>query len=103
LWTALGGKPSNRKYGIFLCEYPLHWVILTQKKRTRTLFSGSTLLKHGRHFDSWNQPLNMRICVCYLDCHEARLCCYLLILRKTYYTHYNCFISMCDLFSDSPS
>jgi hypothetical protein len=27
--------------------------------------------------DYWNQPLNMRIC--YLDCYEAGLCCYLVI------------------------
>jgi hypothetical protein len=26
-----------------------------------------------------NQPLNMRMRVCYLDCHEAGLCCYLVI------------------------
>jgi hypothetical protein len=31
------------------------------------------------HFDYWNQPLTMRIHVCYLDCHEAGLCCYLVI------------------------
>jgi hypothetical protein len=29
--------------------------------------------------DYWNQPLNMRVRVCYLDCHEAGLCCYLMI------------------------
>jgi hypothetical protein len=39
----------------------------------------STLLKHGRHFDYWNQPLNMCMRICYLDCHEAGLCCYLVI------------------------
>jgi hypothetical protein len=49
------------------------------QKRThnRTLLFGSTLLKHGRHFDPRNQPLNIRIN--YLDCHEAGLCCYLVI------------------------
>jgi hypothetical protein len=41
------------------------------------LLFGSTLLKHGRQFDYWYQPLNMRMRVCYLDCHEAGLCCYL--------------------------
>jgi hypothetical protein len=46
---------------------------------TYTLSFDSTLLKHGRHFDYWNQFLNMRMCVCYLDCHEAGLCCYLMI------------------------
>jgi hypothetical protein len=39
----------------------------------------STLLKHGRHFDYWNQRLNTCKCVCYLDFHEAGLCCYLVI------------------------
>jgi hypothetical protein len=42
------------------------------------LFS-STNLKHGRHFDYWNQHLNMHMPICYLDCHEAGLCCYLVI------------------------
>jgi hypothetical protein len=27
------------------------------------------LLKHGHHSDYWNQPLNMCMCGCYLDCH----------------------------------
>jgi hypothetical protein len=27
----------------------------------RTLIFGSTLLKHGRHFDYWKQPLNIRM------------------------------------------
>jgi hypothetical protein len=40
---------------------------------------GSILLKHGRRFHYWNQPLNMRMRVCYLDSHEAGLCCYLTI------------------------
>jgi hypothetical protein len=44
-----------------------------------TLFFGSMLLKHGRHIDYWNQPLNMRMRVCYLDSHQAGLCCYLVI------------------------
>jgi hypothetical protein len=39
----------------------------------------SVVLKQGRQFDYWNEPLNMRICVCYLDCHEAGLCCYLVV------------------------
>jgi hypothetical protein len=37
------------------------------------------LLKHGRHFYYWNQPLNMHVRVCYLHCIEAGLCCYLVI------------------------
>jgi hypothetical protein len=50
-----------------------------KKTHKSTLLFDCTLLKHGRHFDHWNQPLNMRMRVCYLDCHEARLCCYLII------------------------
>jgi hypothetical protein len=42
----------------------------------------STPLKHGRHFDYWNQPPNTRVRVCYLDCHEAGLCCYLVVHRE---------------------
>jgi hypothetical protein len=36
-----------------------------------------TLLKHGCHFDYWNQTLNMDLC--YLDCYEPGMCCYLTI------------------------
>jgi hypothetical protein len=50
-----------------------------QKTHSRTLLFGCTLLKHGRNFASWNQPLNSRMRVCYLDCHAAGLCCYLVI------------------------
>jgi hypothetical protein len=39
------------------------------------LLFGSIFFKHGRHFDYWKQPLKMRMLVCYLDCHEAGLCC----------------------------
>jgi hypothetical protein len=49
------------------------------KKHNRTLLFGSTLLKHDCHFDYWIQSLNMRLRVCYLDCHDAGLCCYLVI------------------------
>jgi hypothetical protein len=48
------------------------------KTYNRTLFFGNTL-KYGRHSDYWNQPLNMRIRVWYLDCFEAGLCYYLVI------------------------
>jgi hypothetical protein len=39
--------------------------------------------------------------VCYLDCHEAGLCWYL-VIHKTYYVHYSYFTSICDLFTASP-
>jgi hypothetical protein len=50
-----------------------------QKSHNRTLLLGDTLLKHGRHFDYWNQPQNIRMRVCYPDCHEAELYCYVII------------------------
>jgi hypothetical protein len=50
-----------------------------QKPRNRMLPFDSTLLKHCRYFDYWNQPLIMRMRVYYLDCYEAGLCCYLVI------------------------
>jgi hypothetical protein len=51
------------------------------KKKTlnRALFFGSIPLKHSRQFDYRNRPLNMCMRVCYLDRHEAGLCCYLVI------------------------
>jgi hypothetical protein len=58
----------------------LDWVFLaTKKPQNRTMLFDSILLKHGRHFVYWNPPLNMRMRLCYLDCHEAGLCCYLVI------------------------
>jgi hypothetical protein len=50
-----------------------------QSTHNITLLFGSICLQHGRHFDYWNQLLNMRMRVCCLYCHEARLCCYLVI------------------------
>jgi hypothetical protein len=50
-----------------------------QKKHSRTLIFLSRLIRHGRHFDYWTQPLNMRMHVWNLDYHEAGLCCYLVI------------------------
>jgi hypothetical protein len=79
LWTALRDDTSHRKQETFLCEYPLHWVLLPRKTHIRTLLLGSIVLEHGLHFDYWNQPLNMRMRVCYLDCHVAGLCCYLVV------------------------
>jgi uncharacterized membrane protein len=57
----------------------LHWFLCPQEAYNLTLLFGNALLKHGRHFDYWNQPLNMRKRVCYLNCHEAGLCCYIVI------------------------
>jgi hypothetical protein len=43
---------SHRKQETFIHEYPLRWVILPTKKHNRTLFFGSMLRKHSRHFDN---------------------------------------------------
>jgi hypothetical protein len=50
-----------------------------QETHNRTLFFGRILFKHGHDFDYWKPPLNMRMRICCLDCHEAGLCCYLVI------------------------
>jgi hypothetical protein len=53
--------------------------VFPPKTHNRTLIFGSTRLKHGHHFDYWNQLLNMRMRVFYLDAHEGGVCCCLLI------------------------
>jgi hypothetical protein len=62
----------NRKYFFMniLCIESFY----SQKNHNGTLLFGSILLKHGRHFDHWNQPLNMRNVRLI-----PRLCCYLVI------------------------
>jgi hypothetical protein len=45
----------------------------------------------------------MRMRFCYLDCHEDRLCRYLVMRKKTYYVLYSCFTPICGLFTDSSS
>jgi hypothetical protein len=45
----------------------------------------------------------MRMRVCYLDCYNDGLCCYLVIHRKSITFNYSCFTSICDIFIDSPS
>jgi hypothetical protein len=59
--------------------------------QNRTLRFGSTV-NHSRHFDYWNQPLNMLMCVCYVACHEAGLYSYLpihklLLPLQLFYSH----------------
>jgi hypothetical protein len=67
---------SHRKQETFLCVYfALSPSAPPPKTHNRMLLFGSKL-EHGRHFDYWNQPLNMCMRVCYLYCHEAGLCCY---------------------------
>jgi hypothetical protein len=103
LWTLLREKhfPTLIRKHFLWISFALS-PFANKKLHNRTLIFGSTPSKHGRHLDYWNQPLNMRMRVCYLDCHEAGPCCYLMI-QKTNYIHHSCFTSICDLFSDSPS
>jgi hypothetical protein len=77
---------------------------LPRKLHKRTLLFGNILLKHGRHFAYGNELLNMCMRVCYLDCHEVGLYCYLVIhMENLYFIHYSSFTSICDLFTNSPS
>jgi hypothetical protein len=43
-----------------------------QKTHKSTVLFGIILLKHGRHFDYWNQPVNMSMRVCYVYTPQAR-------------------------------
>jgi hypothetical protein len=71
---------SHPKQETFLYDDLLHRVLLpTKKMHNRALLFGITPLMHGHYFDYQNQPLNMSMPVCYLDYHEAWLCCYLMI------------------------
>jgi hypothetical protein len=47
----------------------------SQKTHNRMLLFDSTLLKHSCHFDYWNQPLIMRMRICYVECHGVGLYC----------------------------
>jgi hypothetical protein len=86
LWISFALRPfAHRKRTTGLCSSVLY-------------FSSTVVI-----FDYLNQPLNMRMRVCYVDCHEAGLCCYLVTHIKTYYVRYSCFTSIFELFTDSPS
>jgi hypothetical protein len=71
-------RNTNRKH-FFMNILCIEFLCLQNKTNNRTPLFDSTLFKHGRHFGYWKQLLNMHICVCYLDCHEVGLCCYLVI------------------------
>jgi hypothetical protein len=66
---------SHRKQETFFYEYLWHWVLLPERKRTIERYS--SVVMSLEHY--WNQSLNMCIRVCYLNCHEAGLCCHLVI------------------------
>jgi hypothetical protein len=75
-----------------------------KKAHNRTLLFGNTLLKNGRHFDYWNQPVNMRMRVCYVDYREAGLCCYLVIHIENLLRQLQLFyFHLCPIITYSPS
>jgi hypothetical protein len=92
---------SHHKWETFLYEYPLHWVLLHTKDAQQNTTFSSTLLKNGHHFDYWNRPLNLCMPICYLDCHEAGLCCYLVIHIENLLCPLQLFTYICDLFADT--
>jgi hypothetical protein len=77
----------NRKHFLWIFSGLNSFVLKNTTERCTSVI----LLKHIRHFDYWNQPLNMRMRVCYQDYHEAGLCCYLVIyignLLQLFYFH----------------
>jgi hypothetical protein len=118
LWTALRDKHFYRKRETFLYEYPLHWVFAHRKHTTERSSSAVDILTtetslwifacaSATSIFLWEKIIintkRRRQCPsgCYLDCHEAGLCCYLVIHMENYYVHYNCFTPICDLFTDS--
>jgi hypothetical protein len=54
-------------------------VLCPTKKCTTECCSSVAYSSSSFPLDYWDQPLKMRTHVCYLDCHEAVLCCYLVI------------------------
>jgi hypothetical protein len=66
LWTASRDKNLQPQTGNISLWISFAWSPSGHKKtHTRTLLFGITFLKHGRHFDYWNQSLNMRMRVCF--------------------------------------
>jgi hypothetical protein len=80
-WPLYAINTSHRKYGIFLYKYTrtLHWVLLpTEIAQLNASFRQYTPQARSP-FWLLKQLLNMRMRFCYLDCHDAGLCCYLVI------------------------
>jgi hypothetical protein len=88
LWTALCNKHFPHRPSCELLyatntshsnEYILRRVRLLTITHNRMQLFSIILFKHGRHFDNWNQPLNVYTHSCYLHRHEPGLCCYIVI------------------------
>jgi hypothetical protein len=70
---------SHGKQKTFLYDILFIVFFYPQKERTIEHCSSVVHTKHGRYFEYWNQPLSIRMCICYIDSQEAGLCCYLVI------------------------
>jgi hypothetical protein len=94
----LGGPQSQSgQHGEVLCIESF-----CPQKSNRTMLFGSYTQARSP-FGLLKSAFEVTLHVCFLDCHEAGLCCYLVIHIENYYIHHNCFTSICDLFTDSPS
>jgi hypothetical protein len=92
----------NRKH--FLCiSFALRPFANKKQTHNRMLLFVSIFLRHGRHFDYWNQPLNICMSVFCPHCHEAGLCCYLVIHIQNILHPAQLFYFHCVIFTDSHS
>jgi hypothetical protein len=98
LWTALCDKhfpPSTGNISLWI-SFALS-PFAPKETCDRTLLFGSTPFKHSRHFDYCNPPLTMRMRVCYLDCHEAGLCFYVVVYIENKLRPLQLCYSICDI------
>jgi hypothetical protein len=83
LWTALCDKhfpPQTENISLWI-SFALS-PFAHKEMHNRMLLFSSIFPNHGCHSDYWNQPLNMCMHICNLGCHEAGLCCHLVIHRE---------------------
>jgi hypothetical protein len=76
------------------------WAFYPWQKRTTERCSSVVHSQALRHLDYWTQPLNMHMRVWYLDCHEAGLCCYLVINLENLLRQLQLFYLHLDRFCD---
>jgi hypothetical protein len=103
LWIALHDKYFHRKQKHFFINISCMESFCPQENAQQNAALRYYTLKHGCHFEYWNGPLNMYMRACYLDCHEAKLCCSLVIHIENLLRPLQLFTSIRDLFTDSPS
>jgi hypothetical protein len=84
---------SHCKQEIFLYEYPLHWVLLPTERWSSVVYS-TTVAILTTEISLWTCASDTYT-VMKLDCATTQW-----YAQKTYYVHYRCFTSICDLFTD---